>query len=226
MKRIFTRLTLIALVSAFFVPMLNTVAVWPFYIDVSSDIAYADWVGELLHVLYGVLDILVVYAMAFCLAYAFRKSGERVKITLIVILSLIAVCVAAVRVDVHYNGAEILTSKFIGYNVLRVVLDAARLAVAAIVTVLFVKRHKGCESRMICRISTGVILLSEFIVNGIETVSIFSETAKEYENWTPQNSSEWLTILTPYINMTIYFILGYFLCRGLLSLLELKKRGN
>ncbi len=217
MKRIFTRLTVLTLVSAFIVPMINTVVVWPFYISALSDIAYADWVSELLHELYSALDILIVYAMAFCLAWAFRRKGERLKISLIVALSLVVVCAAAIFVDVYYYGKEILTPKFVGYNALRVALDALRLAVTALVTFLLVKRGR---SHMLC---TGVILLSEFIMNVVETVSIFRETAKEYENWAPQNSSEWLTIATPYINMVIYFILGYFLCRGLLRLLDGKK---
>lgn len=223
MKRVFTRLTLLTLASAFIIPMINTVVVWSFYISAFSDIAYADWVSYILHELYSALDILVVYAMAFCLAYAFTKKGERLKISLIVALSLVVVCAAAIFVDVYYYGKEILTPKFIGYNALRVALDALRLTVAAFVTFLLVKRGRP---HMISKVSTGVILLSEFIMNGIETVTIFRETAKEYKNWAPQNSSEWLTIATPYINMMIYFILGYLICRGLLCLLDGKKHNS
>ena len=226
MKRIFTRLTILTLIAAFVIPMLNTVVVWPLYITVNSDIAYADWVSDVMYTVYSALDILLIYAMAVCLAYAFVKKGERLKISLIVALSLIVVCAVAVWVDVYYNGSQILTSKFIGYNAIRVSLDAMRLLCAALVSVWFAVWRGGENSCAVCRISTGVILLSEFIMNLIETLSIFRETAKEYENWAPQNIAESLTIITPYIYMMIYFILGYFLCRGLLFALEGKKVKN
>ncbi len=220
MKRFLTRLTLITLISALIVPMINTVVIWPFYTVTSSDvITYPSWMGETLHLIYSLISSLTPYAAAFCLAYSYRLHKERTKTALTVSVSLIAVTLATVLVDVSFYTARILTGKFILFNVLSLLLDALILTAAAFFAVILVRRRTPESLLKLCTVSSAVILLSEFIPEIYKTVMIFYETSLYDKNWAPQNISEWSTIIMPYISIIICYILGYLISRMILLLL-------
>ena len=223
MKRFFTRLTFIALISAFIVPMINTLAIWPLYTVMSSDtITYPTWCSEVMHLIYTVIDSLTPYAAAFCLAYSFKLKKERLKTSLTVGVSLIAVSFAALLVDVLFYTARILTGKLILFSTVSTLLDALILAAAACFAVLLIRRPEPESLFGLCSVSSVVILLSGLLPEIYKTVMIFYETSLYDKNWAPQNISEWSTIIMPYINIIICFILGYLICRAILSLLEKK----
>ncbi len=202
-KRIFTRLTLLTLVSALLIPMLNTVLVWPFCQVFSSDIAYAESVVFLntIYGIYFVLDAVPVYLMAFCLAYSFYKRAERFKICFLVSLSLAAVYAMTAYVDINF-GVDSVPEKLLLLNNSVVWLsEMVRLSIAAVLTLAIAKLIKKRSSDIFVILNAAIIFVSNIAVCVIGKVSL---------------------IYT--ISTVLCAILGYFICLGMLHLLERKKR--
>ena len=148
MKKFFTRLTLITLISAFIVPIINTAAIWPLYIVTASDtITYPQIISDVLHYIYVFLNDLMPCAVIFCLAYSFFERHERLKISFISIISLLVVNTATVLVDIGFNN-DISVPELVSLNAQTYLFELVRLFASAFLTLkllglLRVKKRTG-----------------------------------------------------------------------------------
>ena len=134
MKKFLTRLTLITLISALIVPIINTAAIWPLYIVTSSDtITYPSLLGNILHYVYVLLNDLLPYAVIFCLSYSFFERCERVKTSLIAIISPLVVNTTTVLVDIAFNN-DISVPELVEINAQTYLFELVRLFASTFLT--------------------------------------------------------------------------------------------
>lgn len=226
-KRIHTRLITATLIAAVVAPLINTTAISALYTVLYSDITVPDAAYEAVGFIYGFINALSSYAAAACLAYAIVTRTHRATVGVVTVLSLPMVYTAVMCVDAAFYGSSVITSGLVLYNAVNCSIELLRLAVAAAVSELVYRSSKrkrlpreimpfsvkGTLSRAAV-LSAAVVFAARLIPNIVETVTLLTDIGA------PQNAAEVLTLVTPHIESVIYFVLGYFLCCLIMSLLE------
>lgn len=221
-KQYTVRLTVITIIAALAVPIINTVGVWSLYKILDSDIAYPLWSSSLVYYIYSALNMLCTYAIAFCVAYSIAAHVRRLPTVLTAVASAVLVYAATIAVDVAFYGASAVDASYIRYNAVLCLYELLRFGVVVLAAVLLSHRARGEHKihRHVCTVSTLVVFAFVLISSAADTVSILHQAAQLYSDWGPQNISEWMTLIMPYITAVIYALLGYLLSRALLLIIE------
>ena len=220
MKSSSRRLTLITLIAALAIPLINTVGVWSLYKIFDSNIAYPVWSSSLTYYIYSALNVLCTYAVALCVAYSTATRVRRLPIVLTAAASVVIVYAATVSVDVAFYGTGALTASYIRYNTVLCLYELLRLGAVMLTAALLSRKVCGKTLLWVCTASTLVVFAFTLISSAADTISILHQAAQVYPNWGPQNISEWMTLLMPYVTAAIYALAGYLVSRALLLIIE------
>ncbi|MBQ2765534.1 MAG: hypothetical protein IJF48_00920 [Clostridia bacterium] len=216
------RLTLITLITALAIPLINTVGVWSLYKIFDSDIAYPVWSSSLTYYIYSALNVLCTYAVALCVAYSTAARVRRLPTVLIAAASAVIVYTATVAVDVAFYGTGALDASYIRYNAVLCLYELLRLGAVMLTAALLSRRARGKKLFWVCTASTLVVFAFTLVSSAADTVSILLQAAQVYSDWGPKNISEWMTLLMPYVTAVIYALAGYLVSRALLLIIERK----
>ncbi len=221
-KKCAARLTLITLIAALAIPIINTVGVWSLYKILDSDIAYPLWSSSLTYYIYSALNMLCTYAVAFCVAYSMAAHIRRLPTVLTAVASAVLVYAATIAVDVAFYGTGTVNASYIRYNTVLCLYELLRLGAVMLAAVLLSHRARGKNEiqRSVCTVSTLVVFAFVLVSSAADTLSILHQAAQIYSEWGPQNISEWMTLIMPYITAVIYALIGYLLSRALLLVIE------
>ena len=212
-KRVFAS----ALVMSLIIPVLSTLLIGGATIITSSDIAYPEWVPEMLSFASSLVGRFCVFASCACAA-AEILLGKGFFARILALLSPPLSYLASIIVDAGFYGFDALGSQYLMFTLTGALYEIARNAAVIVILVLFVKysRRAGrtdepeyfsLKGRSSCAaaISSAVIFVSLLIPCVIETCTLLSEYGA------PQNTSETVTLVLPYPSTVIYSLLGYLL---------------
>ena len=206
-----------ALIMSLILPVLSTLLIGGATIVTSSDIAYPEWVSEVLSFASSLVGRFCVFASCACAA-AEILLGKGFFARIAAILSPPLSYLASVIVDAGFYGFNALGSQYLLFTLTGALYEIARNAVVILLLVFSVKRSrrigrtdeleyfslKNTPSRA-AAISSAVIFVSLLIPCIIETCTLLSEYGA------PQNTSETITLILPYPSAVVYSLLGYLL---------------
>ncbi len=221
------RLLAVILIGGVLLPLVCTAVLGPLRTYFSSDVMMSAEIPLTIGFLYDMLNIAAIYASHACIAYALTKRAAVLPTLLIIGGMVPLIYIVSAIVDVSFFGAAVIDPAYILYCVISCLTELVRLFLAAGLCALILrydaKRGSECTVELlslhgtlsktgvaVTLVAAGFMLIS----NITETIALFAEFGA------PINTSETISLISPYITTVIYAILGYFLVYSILHMLQ------
>ena len=212
------RLLITALVAAIVIPILNTAVLGSITTVLASDVMIPAAASSVLGFVSELITLAAAFAAAACLSFAGVTGILRRWIILIAALSVPAAYITAAIVDIAFYGTTVLSAAYLAYSAVSILFELLRYAMV-LVSALLISRAAERRSMpmtlelLSVRGALSLSALSAAAVTGISMLlSNITETVSLLVQYgAPANSSETLTLVSPYITTVIFAILGYFL---------------
>ena len=212
------RLLIAALIAAIAVPILNTAVIGSITTVLASDVMIPPILSAVLSFVSEFITLASAFATAACLSFACTAGILRRWIILITALSAPAAYITAVIVDISFYGTTVMKPAYITFSIVSCFFELLRYALVLVLALLIARaaEKRGMAGTLELLSVTGTLSLSALSAAGVTGISMLlsniSETVSLLTRYgAPANTSETLTLISPYITTVIFTILGYFL---------------
>ena len=212
------RLLIAALIAAIAVPILNTAVIGSVTTVLASDVMIPPILSAVLSFASEFITLASAFAAAACLSFACTAGILRRWIILITALSAPAAYITAVIVDISFYGTTVMKPAYITFSIVSCFFELLRYALVLVIALLIARaaEKRGMAGTLELLSVTGTRSLSALSAAGVTGSSMLlaniSETVSLLTRYgAPANTSETLTLISPYITTVIFTILGYFL---------------
>ena len=212
------RLLIAALIAAIAVPILNTAVIGSVTTVLASDVMIPPILSAVLSFVSEFITLASAFAAAACLSFACTAGILRRWIILITALSAPIAYITAVIVDISFYGTTVMKPAYITFSIVSCFFELLRYALVLVIALLIARaaEKRGMAGTLELLSVTGTLSLSALSAAGVTGISMLlsniSETVSLLTRYgAPANTSETLTLISPYITTVIFTILGYFL---------------